>query len=71
MAEIDLLRVVCDERITEIRKLSRRIAELEAENGALKKAIREYLGEWDTPAKDYAYRARCRERLRELVEDEG
>jgi hypothetical protein len=37
-----------------------RIAELEA-------AIREYLGEYDTPAKDYAYRAACRERLRKLV----
>ena len=43
--------------------LSARVRELEA-------AIREYLGEYDTPAKDYAYRAQCRERLRKLVEKE-
>lgn len=44
----------------EIKQLNR-ITELEA-------AIREYLGEYDTPAKDYAYRAACRAKLRKLVE---
>lgn len=40
---------------------AKRIAELE-------KSIREYLGEYDTPAKDYAYRTACRDKLRTLVE---
>ena len=35
---------------------------------ALESAIREYLSEYDTPAKDYAYRALCRERLRKSLE---
>ena len=30
-------------------------------------AVREYLGEYDTPAKDYAYRAHCREQLRKAL----
>lgn len=40
-----------------------RIEELEG-------AIREYLSEHDTPAKDYVYRAQCRERLRKLLAQE-
>lgn len=38
---------------------------------ALKEAVREYLGEYDTPSKDYAYRALCRDRLRKLVDHKG
>ena len=40
--------------------LESRVAELEA-------GIREYLGEYDTPAKDYAYRAACRDKMRKLI----
>ena len=40
--------------------LAKALAEIER----LREIIREYLGEYDTPAKDFGYRASCREKLR-------
>lgn len=54
---IEWVRVKRDEDESAMRQ---RIAALET-------GIREYLSEYDTPAKDYAYRAQCRERLRALI----
>lgn len=34
---------------------------------ALESAIRECLGEYDTTAKDYLYRAHCRDKMRQLI----
>lgn len=47
--------------------MSRPIQELEAENAALHKAIREYLSECDNPVPDLVYRRRLRDKLRPLV----
>lgn len=49
------------------REAEQDAAALRVALASLREAVREYLAEYDTPAKDYAYRAQCRERLRKLI----
>jgi len=44
---------------------------LQAQVEVLRGMIREYLGEYDTPAKDYSYRHQCREKLRAALNQAG
>lgn len=53
-------RLSLDEIIAELDSL-------QAQVEVLKSVLSEYLGEYDTPAKDYLYRNLCRERLREAL----
>lgn len=55
----------------DIERLHAELATVRAETERLRGMIREYLGEHDTPAKDFGYRARCRENLRAALAPEG
>lgn len=46
-----------------------RHAKYQAAADKLARAVKEYLGEHDTAAKDYAYRHQCRERMRKALSE--